>query len=96
MSAILLAATQRDGHEVMRAARYVPEPVTIVTPRSVDLARGMSVTHIFRTPSFVLLDDNVREKVERVAAPAIATSNCPFCSTLLEHQALDRKAGGSE
>ena len=82
MKAILLAATVEDGRKYVGE---MPGEVTIVTPLSEDRARGRSVTHIFRTASFILLPSTTRERVESVVAPAIMTSTCPYCSSLRDH-----------
>lgn len=82
MRAILLAATVKDGRDYLGT---MPGDITIVTPRSEAAVRGVSVTHIFRTPSFILLPQALRQPLEAVVAPAIMTSDCPYCVALRDH-----------
>jgi hypothetical protein len=76
---ILLAVTKRDGHET-NAQSTLPALVTVIlTPRSKDAARGMSVRHIFETNAFRRLASADRAPVIEAAVPAIATTDCPKC-----------------
>jgi hypothetical protein len=82
MSAILLAATQNDGHETMRKRPELVGLVSvIVTPRTFDRVRGYSFEHLFATDAWFEVPDERAFPVTRTVLPALVMSRCEICAT---------------
>lgn len=66
---IILAPTVRSGYMEARALGI--KPAAVVTPRSIDAARGITADEIIEAPG---LTPEVRDELMAEAAPALATT----------------------
>lgn len=66
---IFLAATKAEGNDEARALGF--EPVAVVTPRSLDAARGITADRIEASAA---LSPEQREELMSHATPSVATA----------------------
>lgn len=67
---IVLAPTKAEAYEEARALNI--KPVAVITPRSIDAARGLTADEIMHTTS---LTPEMRDELLPHATPSLATSH---------------------